>query len=238
MTHVTQDGVLHGVLPRERLLACGPSVLTDSELLAVLLGTGRRGENVLQLAARALAEAGDLRRLADAHPRELMQLHGFGAVKSTRLTAAAELGRRICREPWHPGVAFTSSRQLFTHYHPLLRDEKREFFFAVYLDARNRLIGECEISRGSLVASLVHPREVFRPAIRMAAAAIICVHNHPSGDPGPSAEDVAITRRLHEAGRTLGILLLDHVIIGDGDYRSFVDRGLPPFDSGRDAASP
>lgn len=218
------------VRPRERLLFAGAAELTDAELLAVLLGTGRRGEGVLDLGRRLLAETGDLRALAEAHPRELMTIHGLGAAKATRLSAALELGRRMLSAPWRPGESFTSSQQVYAHYHPLLRVEKREMFFAVYLDARNRLVGEREISSGSLVGSLVHPREVFRPAIQMAAAAVICIHNHPSGDPTQSNEDVAITRRLQEAGNTIGIVLLDHVIIGDGCYRSFVDLGVPPFD--------
>ncbi len=218
-----------GVLPRERILALGPSSLTDVDLVSLLLGTGRSGEDVFALARRILDDAGHLRVLAEAHPRELMQLHGLGSAKAARIGAAVELGRRVATMRWQLGEPFTSSRQVFQHYFPLMRDEKRELFFALFLDARNRLIGEQEISRGSLVASLVHPREVFRPAIRLAAAALICVHNHPSGDPASSSDDIAITHRLFEVGQTVGIPLLDHVIVGDGEYCSFVDRGLPPF---------
>ncbi len=215
---------------RERLIANGCSQLSDEDLLALLLGTGTRREGVVRLARRLLDELGQLRALADVHPREVMMISGLAAAKTARLIAAVELGRRICRERWEPGEPFTSSRQVFSHYHFSLRSEKRELFFAVFLDARNRLIGEQEISRGSLVASIVHPREVFRPAIRAAAASVICVHNHPSGDPACSREDVAVTERLYDAGRTIGIELLDHIIIGEASYYSFLDHRIAPFD--------
>jgi len=171
------------------------------------------------------------------HPAELLRISGLGAAKVGRIVAALELGRRVCSRRWERGEPFQSSRRVFEHCHLNLRDRRRERFHGLFLDARNRLVGEDEISCGSLVSSVVHPREVFRPAIRHAAAAVICVHNHPSGDPSWSAEDVAITQRLYHAGSLIGIELVDHVIIGDGTYLSFVDEGLPPFDcrSGRAA---
>ena len=221
------------IAPRERLLSFGSAYLSDTELIALVLGTGRAGEPVLSLAERVAREVGELRTLSEIHPQQLTDLHGLGAAKAARLAAAVELGRRVCRRPWRRGEAFTSSRQVFGHYHAILREEKREIFIAAYLDARNRLIGEREISRGSLVASLVHPREVLRPAIRLAAASMICVHNHPSGDPRYSAEDVAITSRLRQAGCTVGIELLDHVIVGESSYCSFADQGIEPFGGGR-----
>lgn len=220
---------LSGLAPRERILTFGPSVLSNSELLALIIGTGRSGENVVALADRILRNVGGLRELGESHPTELMMMRGVGAAKSARMFAAVELGRRICGRRWKLGEPFRSSQQVFAHYHYALRDQKSEAFFAAYLNARNRLIGEREVSRGSLVASIVHPREVFRPAIRVAAAAVICVHNHPSGDPSYSGEDLAITRRLHEVGETIGIPLMDHIIVGDGRYTSFVDQKIPPF---------
>ena len=217
---------LSDVSPRERIVAFGPSVLSDAELLALIIGTGRPGENVLALAGRALEQVGSLRALSEAHPSEVMVLPGVGAAKAARIFAAVEMGRRICGRRWNLGEPFLSSQQVFAHYHYALRDQKSEVFFAAYLDARNRLIAEHEISRGSLVASIVHPREVFRPAIRAAAASVICIHNHPSGDPSYSGEDLSITRRLHEVGETIGIQLMDHIIVGDNQsYYSFADDG-------------
>lgn len=221
---------------RERILGNGPAGLSDHDLLALLLGTGRPGEGVLRLARHALERFGDLRAFAEVDPHEVMEIPGLGEAKAARLFAAVELGRRICRRRWELGEPFTSSAQVFSYYHPSLRDEKRELFFAVFLDARNRLLGEQEISRGSLVASIVHPREVFRPAIRAAAATLICVHNHPSGDPRYSQQDLAVTRRLYEAGRTIGIELLDHIIIGEDSYYSFMDHRIAPFDAPRKLA--
>ena len=217
------------VPPRERIFFAGPSALTDAELIALLIGTGRVGEDVFQLARLTLERLGGLRALSESHPSELLGIPGFGRAKATRIFAAVELGRRICGQRWELGEPFSSSRQVFSHYHYRLRDQKRELFIVAFLDSRHRLIGEQEISRGSLVASIVHPREVFRAAIRTAAASVICVHNHPSGDPTLSHEDLAITRRLHRAGQTIGIEVVDHVIIGDGEYCSFVDAGIPPF---------
>lgn len=215
--------------PREKLLAYGAGGLTDLELLVVLLGTGSRRCNVVAVCRQLLAEFGDPRQLAEAHPREILKLCGVGAAKVARIFAALELGGRLSRKRWEPGESFTSSRQVFQHLHERLRYEKREIFVALFLDARNRLIAEHVISTGSLVASIVHPREVFRPAIRAAAASVICVHNHPSGDPGQSPDDVEITCRLYRAGEILGIQLLDHIIIGQGAYRSFLDARLAPF---------
>lgn len=223
------DRAARDALPRELLLAHGSAALADVDLLTLLLGTGAGRQGVAALAAELLEGLGDIRVLADMHPRELLSHRGIGAAKATRLLAAVELGRRISSRAWPVGQSFESSRQVFAHCHPWLRDERRELFLAYFLDARHRLITEYEVSRGSLVASLVHPREVFRPAIRVAAAALIVVHNHPSGDPAPSPEDYAVTERLHRAGRLLGISLLDHVVVGDGRYVSFADGRLGPF---------
>lgn len=219
-----------GKFPREQILERGPGSLADVDLLAILIGTGSAGRGVAELARELMVGIGDLRILADMHPRELISHPGIGAAKAARLMAAVELGRRVCSRVWPVGETFQSSRQVFAHCHHWLRDQRREHFIAYLLDARHRLITEYEVSRGSLEASLVHPREVFRPAIRVAASSLIVVHNHPSGDPSPSEEDRRVTRRLADAGRLLGISLLDHVIVGDGRYYSFVDECEPPFD--------
>ena len=230
---------LYDLPPRERILSAGPSSLSDADLVGVLLGTGSHEAPVAELARRVLDQVGGLRALAECHPSQVMSLSGLGVAKAARVFAAVEVGRRVSGRSWELGERFSSSQQVFSHYHPLLRDHKRELFFAVFLDARNRLVGDAEISCGSLVASIVHPREVFRPAILAAAVSVICVHNHPSGDPTCSREDVAITRRLHEAGRTIGIEVIDHIIIGDGAYCSFVDQRLAPFEHrARDRGKP
>ncbi len=217
--------------PRDRVISRGADSLDDGELLALLLGTGSAEAGVLELARWIEQEVGGVRALSQMHPAELLRIPGLGSAKVGRILAALELGRRICSRPWERGEPFSSSRRVFEHCHLRLRDQKRERFHGLFLDARNRLVGEEEISCGSLVSSLVHPREVFRPAIRHAAAALICVHNHPSGDPAWSADDVAITQRLFDAGALIGIDLVDHVIIGDGRYLSFVDERIPPFET-------
>ncbi|MCA8959886.1 MAG: DNA repair protein RadC [Planctomycetes bacterium] len=219
--------------PRERAAAIGIDRLNDVELLAILIGTGVVGTDVAELAQQLEKRVGGIRALSRYEIAELLEFPGLGLAKATRLAAAVELGRRVCERRWEKGEPFTSSRRVFDHCHLRLRDERRERFLALYLDVRNRLVGEAEISTGSLVASVVHPREVFRPALSLSAASFVCVHNHPSGDPRWSPEDIAITQRLFDVGCLLGIELIDHIIVGDGAYTSFVDEGLPPFDAGR-----
>lgn len=214
--------------PREQLLHVGPERLTEEELVALLLGTGSRRCSVDRLARDLLDSVGGLAGLARCLVPEIARVPGVGKAKASRVVAAIELGRRLGAEPWQPGVPFRDARQVHDHYAPRLRDERREFFIAAFLDVRHRLIGEEVISCGSLVASIVHPREVFRPAIRRAAAAVVCIHNHPSGDPSPSAEDWAVTERLRRSGETLGIELLDHVVIGGGAFTSLREACSAP----------
>ena len=206
--------------PRDRLWAGGVASLSDVDLIAVLLGTGTSGRSATALAIDLIERLGGLRGLAGAHPAEVARINGVGGAKAARLLAATEVGRRVAGRPWRRGDAFLGAKQIYEHFAPSLRDERREFFVVAFLDARHRLIGEEVISTGSLVASIVHPREVFRPAVRHAAAGIIVAHNHPSGDPTPSAEDWAVTERLRRTGETLGIELIDHVVIGDGAWAS------------------
>jgi DNA repair protein RadC len=155
----------------------------------------------------------------------------MGPAKIGSLRAAFELGARLARQPFEAGERLHSPGQVFAHFGARLRQRRQEAFFVLLLDSRHRLIRAVEVSRGSLNQSLVHPREVFGPALREAAAAILVVHNHPSGDPLPSREDHEVTRRLHESGDVLGIPLLDHVVIGAQAYTSFAERGwLVPKD--------
>lgn len=219
--------------PRERLARRGAESLSDSDLLALLLGTGHRSAgNAEALADSLLTRFKDLRGVVCAASAELRGLAGMGYVRAGRLLAAGELAKRLASERLETGVAVTCSDIVFAHFGPLLADEKRETFRALLLDSKNRLIAKIRISEGSLGASLVHPREAFRPAVREAAANVLFLHNHPSGDPTPSEEDRRITARLCRAGELLGIPVLDHVVIGRRDYYSFADNGWPLGDAG------
>lgn len=215
--------------PRERLQQHGESSLSDAQLLAIVLRTGDHasGATAIDLARRLLtAFQEDLETMSSASVHELCQVPGIGPAKACEIKAAFELGRRRLARLGGGLVQFRSSRDVAAYYMPLLAGQKREQFQVVLLDQKNRIIKDIMISQGSLTASVVHPREVFNAAIRDAAAAIICVHNHPSGDPQPSREDRVLTTRLYEAGRLLGIQVLDHIIVGRDTYMSFADEGL------------
>ena len=219
----TIESMPDGDRPRERLLGTGPGVLTDADLVAVLLGTGQPGEGILELAAR-VTNAIPLRQLHRVPVEELVQVRGMGLARAAQLLAAAELGRRL----WPDGDAASLVRGPETVF-DLTRDIRglnREHFVGFYLNSRNQVLRREIISIGSLNASIVHPREVYQPAIAVSAASLILAHNHPSGDPTPSEEDLAITRRLVEAGRILGIDVLDHVVVAKDAYASFKERKL------------
>ena len=214
--------------PREKLLASGARSLSTAELLAILLGTGDRatGRSALEHARDLIQCYGSLRGIGNAPAGEICKRPGIGEAKAARLYAALEIAKRMGEERISKGLPLHSSEDVFQHYHPRLRDVKRELFLVILLDSKNRIIREEQISEGSLDVSVVHPREVFNPVIRESAAAVVLVHNHPSGDPSPSPEDVRLTRRLVEVGNVLGVKILDHIIIGEGEYVSFHDRGL------------
>lgn len=216
--------------PRERLRSVGEKRLSDAELLAVLLGTGSRMEPVGVLATRVLHELGGLNGLAKVRPGALEELSGLGPTKASRIVAALELGRRVATRPLSRKVRITSSRDVDAAYRPRLGDSDVEHFVAIALDAKHRPIGEIEVARGGLSACPVAPADVFRALLREAASGVVLVHNHPSGEPSPSPEDVALTDRLERAGELLGVPVLDHVIIGREGYFSFLDAGLvsPP----------
>ncbi len=215
-----------GERPRERLLHSGAAALSDGELVALVLGTGHaRSGGALGIAHSLFGRFNDLRTLFAATPAELGAVRGVGAARAASLVAAGELARRLGAERLERGMQITSSSSVHGHFGPLLADEKRERFFALLLDTKNRLLDSVRISEGSLAASLVHPREAFRPAVRAAAASVIFLHNHPSGDPTPSSEDRRITERLRRAGELLGIPMLDHVVVARDGYFSFADSG-------------
>jgi DNA repair protein RadC len=199
--------------PRERLDTLGPEALSDAELLALLLRTGSRGAGALVLAAELLARHGGLQGLARAAERDVRAASGVGPAKSASIAASLEIGRRLAARRLRAGLAIRGPADVYRHFHPSLRFASHERFLVVLLDGRHRVLRQELVSQGTLTASLVHPREVFRPALRDAAAALVLVHNHPSGDPEPSEEDLSITRRLVQVGELVGIAVLDHVIV-------------------------
>ena len=209
----------------ERRTVLGPERLSTPELLALLLGPPGRAPATIRRAWRLLDRFPTLRRLASATPGELGAAGGLSPVTAERLAAAFALGRRAAQHRVPMGMPFRSSLDIFERFHPLLRDAKKERFLVVLLDAKNRVLREEQVSEGHLTSALVHPREVFGVAMRESAGALICVHNHPSGDPEPSPEDVELTRRLVAVGELVGIRILDHLVIGDGAFVSFLDRG-------------
>jgi DNA repair protein RadC len=213
--------------PRERLQHLGAQALSASELLAILIGSGTTRRSALALAQEVLARAGgSLRRLSSQPVAALTAVDGLGVARAVSIHAALELGRRLAGETRDEGAPLRAPRDVWAAFAPRLEDLPVEEFHVAVLDAQHRLDRDITITRGILNSSLVHPREVFREAIAERAAAIILVHNHPSGDPTPSADDRAITSQLVAAGRVLDIPVADHVVIGRGRYLSFAEGGL------------
>jgi DNA repair protein RadC len=212
--------------PRERMLECGPQALRNDELLAIVLQTGTRHVSVVELSNLVLAHVGGLYGLVDVTLEELVAVPGIGTAKALQIAAAVELGRRIVRKPTDRRVQIRTAADAAEYVMDRMRYLKKEHFVILHLDTKHCVIGEETASVGSLDASIVHPREIFKSAVKRSASAILCVHNHPSGDPTPSPEDVAITRRLMDAGRLLGIDVLDHIVVGDGRFVSLKAQGL------------
>lgn len=213
--------------PRERLVDHGAQALSTAELLAILLGVGARGRSALGLGHDILSAAGgSLRRLAAQPVAELTTHAGIGRARAVVIHAALELGRRLGAERRDEGMPIRSPRDVVAVFAGRLEDLPVEEFHVAVLDAQHRLERDVTVTRGILNSSLVHPREVFREAIAERAAAVILVHNHPSGDPTPSADDRNVTDQLVAAGRLLDIPVHDHVIIGRGRYTSFAEAGL------------
>lgn len=211
--------------PRERLFREGAGALRDDELLAVVLQSGSAGLSVHDLAHRVIRSFGGLSGLLDTSTEELMSIRGIGLGKALQIVAAIELGRRILRSPQRQKQQIHSASDVAGYVMDRMRHLKKEQFVTLYLDTKHCVIGDEVVSIGSLDASIVHPREIFKSAVKRSASAILCVHNHPSGDPSPSPEDIAVTRRLCEAGKLLGIDVLDHIVIGDGRYISLQAQG-------------
>jgi len=212
--------------PREKLKTLGPGALTNAELLAILIRTGNKNESAVQLATRILTRGGGLRNLPDLSLEDLQENRGIGPDKAVTIKAALELGCRLATAPREASGSITNPRQAADLFMEELRYKKKEYFKILLLNTKNHIISREEISVGSLSASIVHPREIFNIPLRKSASSVILFHNHPSGDPSPSQEDLEVTRRLVEAGTILGIAVRDHIIIGDGCFFSFREKGL------------
>lgn len=216
-----------GERPRERFREHGPRSLSITELLALVIGSGSSRRSALIVAHDLLASAdGSLRRLANHSAASLTRIDGLGTARALAIHAALELGRRMSAESFDEGTPLRSPRDVWRAYAPRLEDLPVEEFHVAVLDAQHRLDRDILVTRGILNSSLVHAREVFREAIAERAAAIVLVHNHPSGDPTPSPDDRAITTQLVAAGRLLDIPVADHIIIGRGRYLSFSEAGM------------
>ena len=213
--------------PREKLVSYGPAVLSNAELLAILLRTGTRGESVLRMAERVLAYCKDrgLASMVHMSVEELAKIHGLGPGKAATVLAAVELGRRLAIAEARVEIIH-GPEDVARFAMPHFRHETKEHFAVLLLNTKNHILAMPVISQGSLTASVVHPREVFEAAVRHSAASMILLHNHPSGDPSPSREDIAVTERLVKAGQIMDIPGLDHVIIGNDAFASLKEKGL------------
>ncbi|MEW9670854.1 DNA repair protein RadC [Ammoniphilus sp. 3BR4] len=213
-------------LPRERMMSKGIDALSNAELIAILLRTGTSGESVLNLAQRVLGHVGGLRQFLDTSLEELVEVKGIGTAKAVQLLAGIELGRRVAKTTPEERWTIRSPEDVAKLMMEELRYLTQEHFVCLFLNTKNQVIAQTTVFIGSLNSSIVHPREVFKAAIRKSSASVICLHNHPSGDPTPSKEDIEVTKRLMGAGQIIGIDVLDHVIIGDGRYISLKEKGL------------
>ncbi len=208
--------------PRERFLKHGPEALSDAELFAIILRTGSPNENVIDMSNRLIKEYG-LNNLFDCSINELQKIKGIGPSKAMQLLAMAELGKRYSQSK-NPIRKISCSKDVFDLFHDRLKDKKQEEFYVLMLNNKNNIISEKLVTKGILDASIIHPREIFKEAIKSSASKIILVHNHPSGDPSPSKEDIDITKKIEEAGQMVDIKVLDHIIIGKGKWWSWVEN--------------
>ncbi|WP_332647160.1 RadC family protein [Lysinibacillus sp. 54212] len=211
--------------PRERLIRQGSHSLSNQELLAILLRTGTKEESVLSLANRILMNFEKLHALKHATIEEIMEIKGIGEAKAVQLLAAIELGKRLAQKEMDSRFTIRSPEDAAHFLMPEMSPLQQEHFVVLFLNVKNQVLHKQTIFIGSLNASIVHPREIFREAVKRSAASIICAHNHPSGVPTPSPEDIEVTTRLHEAGVIIGIDLIDHIIIGDHQFISLKEKG-------------
>jgi DNA repair protein RadC len=213
--------------PREKLLSRGAQSLSDAELVAILLRTGKKGKSVLEIARELISSEGNLAMLATKTVDSLQKISGIGKDKAATLAAAFELSRRILSQPkWLSNKKITSPQEIAEIFIPILRDDNKEKFIVVCLNSANKIIKHETISIGNLNSSVVHPREIFKVAIDNSSASIILIHNHPSGNPEPSNEDIRITKKIVETGKIMEIPVFDHLIIAGETYTSFVEKRL------------
>ncbi len=213
--------------PREKLLLRGSQNLSDAELVAILLRTGKKGKSVLEIARELISIEGNLAMLATKTVDSLQKVSGIGKDKAATLAAAFELSRRILSQAkWFSNQKVTSPQEIADIFIPLLRDDTKERFIVICLNSSNKIIKHETISIGNLNSSVVHPREIFKVAIDSSSASIILIHNHPSGNPEPSSEDIRITQKIVESGKILDIPVFDHLIIAGDTYTSFVEKKL------------
>jgi len=213
--------------PREKLLLRGAQNLSDAELVAILLRTGKKGKSVIEIARDLISSEGNLAMLATKTVDSLQKISGIGKDKAATLAAAFELSRRILSQPkWFSNKKITSPQDVAEIFIPILRDDNKEKFIVVCLNSANKIIKHETISVGNLNSSVVHPREVFKVAIDNSSASIILIHNHPSGNPEPSNEDIRITKKIVETGKIMDIPVFDHLIIAGETYTSFVEKRL------------
>lgn len=214
--------------PRERLLRFGADGLSTAQLLAIILRTGGKDKSALELARELLLHFNSVKEIEDASVAEFLKIKGMGIAKIAQLKAAFELGKRLLQSRGNnlsQMPSFKNSKEVYEYYRPKFYGLKKERFLCAMLDAKNRLFKETIVSDGTLTSSPVHPREVFRYAIKEAAASVLFVHNHPSGDPTPSRDDINITERLVKTGEIVGINVLDHLIISENKYISLMEKG-------------
>ena len=213
--------------PREKMLSGGTAYLSNTELLAILLRTGTKDKSALHLAEEILSqENSGILFLSECSPEELASIKGIGPAKACQVLAGMELGRRIATKPRDHKARINGPETIVSLFMEEMRYYKKEFFKTLLLNTKGEIIGRAEISVGDLSCTVIHPREVFLPAIKRSAAAVVFIHNHPSGDPAPSGDDITMTRKLVDAGKIIGISVWDHIIIGDGKYVSFREEQL------------
>jgi DNA repair protein RadC len=214
--------------PRERLIKFGEDKLSDAHLLGILIGSGDKqsNKNAVDLAFDLLSKFGGLQHIDTATIHEICQIKGIGPAKAAQIKAALEIGKRLTARNTGPRVKMACSQDFYEYFSPFISRLKKEVVKVALLNPKLHLIKDITVSEGSLNSSIVHPREVMIPAIKESAASIVLIHNHPSGDPAPSQQDMEITHRISKTGQIVGIKLLDHIIIGDGCFYSFADEGL------------
>lgn len=224
--HVMMKDVPDADRPRERLMLDGAGALSNQELIAIILRSGSRSESVLQLSERLISHFGGMDFLKEASVEELEKIKGIGRAKAVQLLASFEIGNRMVRLPRDSRYTIRSPEDGANFVMEEMRSLKQEHFVVLFLNTKNQVLHKSTIFIGSLNSSIVHPREIFKEAVRYSAAAMICFHNHPSGDPEPSREDIDVTKRLVSCGKMLGVDVLDHIVIGDRKFTSLKQKGM------------